>query len=41
MAAKLGLGEIAELMRRYLEEDGAKKSLVVEGRSLDAARSSG
>jgi uncharacterized protein (DUF342 family) len=37
MATKLGLGEIAELMRRYLEEDGAKKSLVVEGRSAEEA----
>ena len=37
MAATLGLGEIAELMRRYLEEDGAKKSLVVEGRSAEEA----
>jgi uncharacterized protein len=37
MAAKLGLGEIAELMRRYLDEDGAKKSLVVEGKSIEEA----
>jgi uncharacterized protein len=37
MAAKLGLGEIAELMRRYLEEDGAKKSIVVEGKSQEDA----
>jgi uncharacterized protein (DUF342 family) len=37
MAATLGLGEIATLMRRYLEEDGAKKSLVVEGRSVEEA----
>jgi hypothetical protein len=37
MAAKLGLGEIAELMRRYLEEDGSKKSLVVEGKSPEEA----
>jgi uncharacterized protein (DUF342 family) len=37
MASTLGLGEIAELMRRYLEEDGAKKSLVVEGRSAAEA----
>jgi hypothetical protein len=37
MAATLGLKEIAGLMRRYLDEDGAKKSLVVEGRSIDEA----
>jgi hypothetical protein len=39
MAAKLGLDEIAKLMRRYLEEDGAKKSLVVEGRTIEEALS--
>jgi uncharacterized protein (DUF342 family) len=37
MAARLGLDEIAALMRRYLEEDEGKKSLVVEGASLDEA----
>ena len=37
MAATLGLPEIAGLMRRYLEEDGAKKSLVVEGRTVEEA----
>jgi len=37
MAATIGLGEIAELMKRYLEEDGAKKSLVVEGKSVEEA----
>lgn len=37
MAATLGLQEIATLMRRYLEEDGAKKSLVVEGRTVEEA----
>src|SRR5512142_1947780 len=37
MAATLGLNEIAGLMRRYLEEDGAKKSIVVEGRSVEEA----
>jgi uncharacterized protein (DUF342 family) len=37
MAATLGLKEIAGLMRRYLDEDGAKKSLVVEGRSIEEA----
>ena len=37
MAARLGLDEVAALMRRYLEEDEGKKSLVVEGASLDEA----
>jgi uncharacterized protein len=37
MAATLGMGEIAELMRRYLEEDSSKKSLVVEGKSAEEA----
>jgi len=37
MGVKLGPEGIAELMRRYLEEDGAKKSLVVEGRSVEEA----
>ncbi|HUW39638.1 MAG TPA: FapA family protein [Rectinemataceae bacterium] len=37
MAANLGIPQIAELMRRYLEEDAAKKSLVVEGRSVEEA----
>ena len=37
MAATLGMNEIAGLMRRYLEEDGAKKSLVVEGRTAEDA----
>jgi uncharacterized protein (DUF342 family) len=37
MAATLGMGEIAELMRRYLEEDASKKSLVVEGKSVEEA----
>ncbi|HTX71782.1 MAG TPA: FapA family protein [Rectinemataceae bacterium] len=37
MAATLGMQQIAELMRRYLEEDGGKKSLVVEGRSVEEA----
>jgi uncharacterized protein (DUF342 family) len=37
MAATLGMEEIAGLMRRYLEEDGAKKSLVVEGKSVEEA----
>jgi hypothetical protein len=39
MPGKLGPEGIAELMRRYLEEDGAKKSLVVEARSLEEALS--
>jgi uncharacterized protein (DUF342 family) len=37
MASRLGMTEIAELMRRYLEEDGARKNLVVEGKTLEAA----
>lgn len=37
MAARLGLSEVASLMRRYLEEDGGKGSIVVEGSSLDEA----
>ncbi len=37
MAATLGIPQIAELMRRYLEEDAAKKSLVVEGKSVEEA----
>jgi len=37
MAATLGIPQIAELMRRYLEEDGSKKSLVVEGRDVEEA----
>ncbi|MDA8426311.1 MAG: FapA family protein, partial [Treponema sp.] len=37
MAATLGIPQIAELMRRYLEEDTAKKSLVVEGKSVEEA----
>jgi uncharacterized protein (DUF342 family) len=37
MAARLGMPEIAELMRRYLEEDGSRKYLVVEGKSLESA----
>jgi uncharacterized protein (DUF342 family) len=37
MAATLGLNEIAGLMRRYLEEDRAKKTLVLEARSIEEA----
>jgi uncharacterized protein (DUF342 family) len=37
MAATLGIPQIAELMRRYLEEDAAKKSLVVEGKNIEEA----
>jgi len=39
MAVKLGLAEIAGLMRRYLDEDSSRKSLVVEGKTLDEALS--
>ena len=35
--AKLGMPEIAELMRRYLGEDGGKESIIVEGKSLEEA----
>ncbi len=37
MAVRLGMTEIAELMRRYLEEDGSRKFLTVEGKTLEAA----
>jgi uncharacterized protein (DUF342 family) len=37
MGARLGMPEIAELMKRYFEEDSDKKSLAVEGKSLEAA----
>ena len=37
MARKLGLEEVASLMRRYLEEDEGKKSLVALGASLEEA----
>jgi uncharacterized protein (DUF342 family) len=37
MGATLGIDEIAELMRRYFDEDGSKKSIVVEASSLDDA----
>ncbi|HOX31801.1 MAG TPA: FapA family protein [Spirochaetales bacterium] len=37
MGATLGIDQIAELMRRYLEEDGAKKSIVVEADSVEEA----
>lgn len=37
MASRLGMPEIAELMRRYLEEDSSRKNLVVEGKTLEAA----
>jgi len=35
MGAKLGLPEIAGLMRRYLEEDAGRASIAVQGKSLD------
>jgi uncharacterized protein (DUF342 family) len=37
MAGRLGMGEIAELMKRYLEEDSERKFLTVEGKTLEAA----
>ena len=37
MSARLGMTEIAELMKRYLDEDSSKKSLTVEGKTLEAA----
>ena len=37
MAARLGMPQIAELMRRYLEEDSSRKNLVVEGKTLETA----
>jgi uncharacterized protein (DUF342 family) len=36
-SGRLGMTEIAELMRRYLEEDSARKYLTVEGKTLEAA----
>jgi uncharacterized protein (DUF342 family) len=37
MAASLGMYEIAELMKRYLDEDGSKKAIEVEGKTIDEA----
>lgn len=37
MQARLGMPEIAQLMKRYFEEDSGKKYLAVEGKSLDSA----
>ena len=37
MASTVGIEQIAELMRRYLDEDGAKKSILVEAASIDEA----
>ncbi len=37
MAQHLGLNEVANLMRRYLEEDGSKKTIEVEGPTLEDA----
>ncbi len=39
MTGKLGLAEITGLMRRYLDEDSSRKSLAVEGKTLDEALS--
>jgi uncharacterized protein (DUF342 family) len=37
MGGTVGIGEIAELMRRYLDEDASKKSIVVEAATLEDA----
>ncbi len=37
MAARIGLESVRELMRRYLDEDGDKRSLTIEGPTLDEA----
>lgn len=37
MAARIGLDAIRELMRRYLDEDGDRRSVIAEGSSLDEA----
>lgn len=37
MAVRLGMPEIAQLMKRYLEEDSGRKFLSVEGKTLEAA----
>lgn len=37
MAERIGLDAVRELMRRYLDEDGEKRSLEVEGNSLEDA----
>ncbi|GAB1432632.1 FapA family protein [Spirochaetota bacterium] len=40
MAATIGLDAIRELMRRYLDEDGDKKTIIAEGLSLEEALNS-
>ncbi len=40
MAATIGLDAIRELMRRYLDEDGDKKTIIAEGPSLEEALNS-
>lgn len=37
MAARIGLDAIRELMRRYLDEDGDRRSVIAEGPSLEEA----
>ncbi|TFG84800.1 MAG: DUF342 domain-containing protein [Spirochaetales bacterium] len=37
MAERIGLEAVRELMRRYLDEDGEKRSIIAEGPSLDEA----
>mgnify|MGYP000962569949 CR=1 FL=1 len=37
MAERIGLDAVRELMRRYLDEDGDKRSISVEGATLDEA----
>lgn len=37
MAERIGLEAIRELMRRYLDEDGEKRSVTVEGSSIEEA----
>lgn len=37
MAERIGLDAVRELMRRYLDEDGDKRSIEVEGNSLEDA----
>lgn len=40
MAATIGLDAVRELMRRYLDEDGDKKTIIAEGLSLEEALNS-
>jgi uncharacterized protein (DUF342 family) len=37
MAVRLGLPEVADLMRRYLEEDQGRRSIAVSGKTLEEA----